>query len=111
MNDMIHRCLARQSDNYDMMSQASEDKEDTLPKINSQMTPIRAAVNEPRTTSALFLVSPSPPESMMTIPWFRPDTISLFGSRYADILSREPKTELEQELQKALMESEAQDER
>ena len=70
MNDMIHCCLAQQSDNYNMMSQTSEDEEDTLHGTSSQMTPIRAAVNSLRTTSASFLVLPSPPESTMTIPQF-----------------------------------------
>ena len=110
INDMIHHCLAQQSDDYVMMGQTSESEdEDTLPGSTSQMTLIWAAVNDLRTTSASFLVSPSPPESTMTIPWFRPNTISPFRSHYADLLSRKPKTELEQELRRALMESEAQD--
>ena len=71
INDMIHCCLARQSDDYVMMGQTSESEdEDTLPGLTSQMTLIQAAVNDLRTTSASFLVSPSPPESTMTIPWF-----------------------------------------
>jgi hypothetical protein len=109
MNDMIHRYLARQSDDYEMADSLGD--EEDLPGSVNQITPIRAAIDDLASTSASFLVSHSLPQSTMSIPLFRPDTISPFKSRYADLLGREPVTQMERELQDALAQSEAQDER
>jgi hypothetical protein len=116
MQDMIHRHLARQAVSVSSQTRGNGDiplvagpSSANEPTV-SGTTPTRVAVSELASTSASFLVSASPPQSTMTLPAYKPYTISPFKqSHYADILEREPATMREQELRDALQEAEQRD--
>jgi hypothetical protein len=104
MSEMIVDYLDHQrittSDNNSM------DAED-LPELSPTPLFMRSAIDELSSTSAAFLVSPSPIQSTSAPPAFQPSTISPpRPSRYSNLLARPTMTEHEQNLRDGLIESE-----
>ena len=72
---------------------------------SSPYTPIQRALNRLATTSASFLVSPTPISSISHLPAFTPIRISPNIHRYDTLLAEEPATEHEKLLMAALRDS------
>ncbi|KAL4253004.1 Centromere and Transposable Element-Derived Protein [Pleurotus pulmonarius] len=118
--DMIHRELARREMNSvrrldgSMEHQGGDIHTDPVPTrpTSGVSTPVRMAVDELSNTSASFLTSRAPPQSSSQLPSYQPFTISPFKeTRYRSLLEQQPLTELEGDLQAAVVETEARDNR
>lgn len=103
LTDMIHRIVARQA----ITSAGDNTTAAGAITRTTTTTPIQFATNALKTTSASFLVTPETPKSSMTIPQYRPYTISPKKDRYLHLIKREPETEAEVQMRDALKESEA----
>lgn len=116
LEDMIHRDIAHRTASGRMQLAADIEQQDkdtprteTNPNIS---TNVHAAVSSLSSTSASFLTSQSPIHSSSRLPEYQPYTISPFKTtRYLSILEERPLTNLEQELQVALIEAEERDNR
>ncbi|KAJ8474688.1 hypothetical protein ONZ51_g7033 [Trametes cubensis] len=85
------------------------DSQNELTPTPRTPTRVQQAVTALASSSAHFLVSPTPVSSAMTPPQYHPSMISPSKRRYRRLLDRTPSTILEEELQKALDESEHRD--
>ncbi|KAI9434069.1 hypothetical protein H4582DRAFT_1819055 [Lactarius indigo] len=107
---MIHRIVAHQATSNTTGPGEDSVTADTITR-NWPATPIQSATKALEATSVSFLVTHETPTSNMSIPCYRPYTISPTKSRYLHLMEREPETEAESQLRDALKESEARDHR
>lgn len=110
IEDMIHRELAQLEVEESAGGQSGGSTINPEHTKSVVSTPVQVAVSELSRTSSSFLLTQSPPKAKSQHPRYQPSTISPFkATHYQHLLEEHPTTHLENELQKALVEAEGQD--